>query len=63
MLTTSVHDAMLNFQFEVLEKEIKNHYIYTRKVNIPMLQITQSVYRIQDSISNSFKIRGGFSKS
>lgn len=35
----NIHDALLHLQFEVLEKEIKDNYIYTRKVNIPMLQI------------------------
>lgn len=56
----NVHDALLHFQFKILEKEIKDNYIYTRKVNIPMFQITQNIYEIQSALNNSFAYRGGF---
>lgn len=59
----NVHEALLYFQFEVLEKEIKENYIYTRKVNTPMLEIIQNLYEIQSALNNSFAYRGGFNKN
>lgn len=49
-----------NLRFEILEKKIKHEYLYTRRVNIPMLELMQTIHPLDNSLEESFKVRGGF---
>lgn len=58
----NTHDSLSSFH-DMLEKFVKDNYLYTRRVNIPMLAMFQNIYEIQLSLNDSFAYRGGFNKN